>query len=222
MRTVVPNSVQPVSLRTPGSGPRPPMQLPVSMPSAAGRVTNRISPTVPAARSKIAFGGAPESSPELAAPASAPVPADVASVTVSLEVGDFFDRLPPGYVQTGHVDRHRRVDFHASEVYSDLTKGRASVPASVIYQKCPELFSRPVTDEEDTEVSLPLQKLVEQLSQAFQTRTDQVAEENVGEIETPFLQVAMEDSARLPKAAGTTAGRAPPGPAVDDGRPALR
>ena len=104
------------------------------------------------------------------------------------------------------MDRRRRVDFRASELYSDMTKGRASVPASVIYQKCPELFSRPVTDEEDTEVSLPLQKLVEQMSQAFQTRADQVAEENVGEIETPFLQVAMEDSARLPKAAGTTAG----------------
>ena len=135
-----------------------------------------------------------------------PAPAAIAEVTVSLEVGDFLDRLPPNFVQAGAVDRRRRVDFRASELYSDMTKGRASVPASVIYQKCPELFSRPVTDEEDTEVALPLQKLVEQMSQAFQTRADQMAEENVGEIETPFLQVAMEDSARLPKAAGTTAG----------------
>ena len=213
VRTVVPNSVQPVSLRTPGSigGPRPgPAPLPVSSPPPApAAAVGRVSPVIPAARGKISFGGAP-AAPEAAAPAAAPVPAPapaaIADVTVSLEVGDFLDRLPPSFVQAGAVDRRRRVDFRASELYSDMTKGRASVPASVIYQKCPELFSRPVTDEEDTEIALPLQKLVEQMSQAFQTRADQMAEENVGEIETPFLQVAMEDSARLPKAAGTTAG----------------
>ena len=211
VRTVVPNSVQPVSLRTPGSvgGPRPgPAPLPVSAPPPAQAApVGRVSPVIPAARGKISFGTAP-AAPEAEAPAAAPVPAPaaIAEVTVSLEVGDFLDRLPPNFVQAGAVDRRRRVDFRASELYSDMTKGRASVPASVIYQKCPELFSRPVTDEEDTEVALPLQKLVEQMSQAFQTRADQMAEENVGEIETPFLQVAMEDSARLPKAAGTTAG----------------
>ena len=211
VRTVVPNSVQPVSLRTPGGigSPRPgPAPLPVSSPPPVPATpVGRVSPMIPAARGKISFGGAP-AAPEACAPAATPVPtpAALAEAVVSLEVGDFLDRLPPNFVQAGAVDRHRRVEFRASELYSDMTKGRASVPASVIYQKCPELFSRPVTDEEDTEVSLPLQKLVEQMSQAFQTRADQVAEENVGEIETPFLQVAMEDSARLPKAVGTTAG----------------
>jgi predicted regulator of Ras-like GTPase activity (Roadblock/LC7/MglB family) len=206
VRTVVPNSVQPVSLRTPGSvAPRvAAAPLPVSAPPPAAAPGGRVSPVIPASRGKISFGGAP--APEEHAGAPVPAPEAIADVTVSLEVGDFLDRLPPNFVQSRDVDRHRRINFRASELYSDLTKGRASVPASVIYQKCPELFSRPVTDEEDTEVSLPLQKLVEQMSQAFQTRSDQVAEENVGEIETPFLQVAIEDSARLPKAAGTTAG----------------
>ena len=63
-----------------------------------------------------------------------------------------------------------------------------------------------MSETEDAEVPLPLAKLVEQLIPALQTRADQVAEENVGEIETPFLQVAMEDGARLPTAAGTSAG----------------
>ena len=145
--------------------------------------------------------------PTKRAPAIAPIPAPVApDVAVNLEVGDFIDRIPPGFLGSAAVDRSRVVEFRASELYSDLSKGKASVPASTIYAKCPELFARAVSDEEDAEIQLPLQKLVEQLSANFTTRADQVAEENVGEIETPFLQVANEDNARLPKALGTSAG----------------
>ncbi len=57
---------------------------------------------------------------------------------------------------------------------------------------------------------LPLRKLVEQMGTALSTRHDQVEEENVGEIETPFLQVAMEDNARLPTAAGSAVGAVRP------------
>lgn len=211
VRKVVPNSVQPVSLRDPSA--RPPMSLGVSAPAGPG-ASRPVTSLVPAR--KISFGNpaavaaAHPSAPEFVAPPSAPqpetVPSDVPDVVVTLEVGDFIDRLPPTLLAGGAVDRSRAVEFRSSELYSDLTKGRASVPASVIYAKCPELFSRPVSETEDAEVALPLAKLVEQLTPALQTRADQVAEDNVGEIETPFLQVAMEDSARLPTAAGTTAG----------------
>ena len=131
-----------------------------------------------------------------------------------LEVGDFIDRLPSSLLQAGTLDRQRKVEFQSSELYSDLTRGRASVPASTIYQKCADIFSRPISATEDIEVVLPLQKLVEQMSGALQTRRDQVAVENVGEIETPFLQVAQEDNARLPKAAGTSAGPIAPPPGL--------
>lgn len=143
------------------------------------------------------------------APPAPPRPAFVPpapDVTVQLEIGDFIDRLPPNFLQPGPFDRKKKVEFQAAELYSDLSKGRASVPASVIYQHCPEIFARPVSDTEDTEISLQLQKLVEQIGMALNTRTDQEQEENVGEIETPFLQVAMEDNARLPTAVGSTAG----------------
>ena len=211
VRKVVPNSVQPVSLRDPSA--RGPVSLGVSAPAGPGASRPMTSVVPPR---KISFGNpaataaAHPSAPEPFAPPSAPEPAfesaSVPDVPVNLEIGDFIDRVPPTLLAGGTVDRTRQVEFRSSELYSDLTKGRASVPASVIYEKCPDLFARPVSETEDAEVALPLAKLVEQLTPALQTRADQVAEDNVGEIETPFLQVAMEDGARLPTAAGTTAG----------------
>ncbi len=217
VRTVMPKSVQPVNLRDPG------VRQPVSLTSAVPPpvTTNRIPSIRPPAGRKITFPVPSNPRPVAAMPtpvahsptpvavpprpAPAPMP-EAPDVAVTLEVGDFLDRLPPNFLSGGPHDRHQKVEFRASELYSDLTKGRASVPASTIYAKVPTIFARPVTDTEDVEISLPLQKLVEQLSAAFQTRADQVSEENVGEIETPFLQVAKEDSERLPTAVGTVAG----------------
>ena len=239
VRTVMPKSTaQPVNLRDPGV--RQPVALTSTVPPPV--VTNRVPSIRPPAR-KITFPIPSSPRPMAASPqAQASAPAAVANppapepaapaleapdATVTLEIGDFIDRLPPNFLNAGPVDRRQTVDFRASELYSDLTKGRASVPASTIYAKVPTIFARPVTDTEDTEVSLPLQKLVEQLSMAFQTRADQVAEENVGEIETPFLQVAKEDGERLTAATGTVSGAirptvplppaAPtPGPSLED------
>jgi predicted regulator of Ras-like GTPase activity (Roadblock/LC7/MglB family) len=179
---------------------------------------------LPPAR-KISFGSSadPLLSPFNEPPRAEIVPAHATAtapagpdVPVILEVGDFVDRLPSSFLQTAALDRQRKVEFRSSELYSDLTRGRASVPASVIYKKCADIFSRPVSPTEDIEVALPLQKLVEQMSGAFQTRPDQVSVENVGEIETPFRQVALEDNARLPRASGTSAGpiAAPAAPAA--------
>ena len=213
VRTVMPKSSQPVSLRDPGT--RQPVSLTSAIPPPAttNRVTSvrppgrKISFPIPSVSKPVPTAAQPVASAPVAAVPSTPAPMPEApDVAVILEVGDFVDRLPPGFLNAGPFDRHQQIEFRASELYSDLTKGRASVPASTIYAKFPALFARPISDTEDVEVALPLQKLVEQLSAAFQTRADQVAEENVGEIETPFLQVAKEDSERLPTAAGTVAG----------------
>lgn len=205
VRTVLPSNSQaaPVSLRTPGAPPstgaRPPTTRNLSVRPPARKVSfpvpSAATPPTPVMPAPLAASSAPP-----------PPPLEAPDATVSLELSDFIDRLPPGFLAPGHIDRRRVVEFRASELYSDLSKGKASVPASTIYLKCPDIFSRPVTDTEDAEVPLPLQKLVEQLSAAFRARTDQVAEEQVGEIETPFLQVAMEDNQRLVAASGTNAG----------------
>ncbi len=208
VRTVMPKSSQPVNLRDPGA--RQPVSLTSAVPPPV--ITNRVQGVRASPGRKITFPVPSSPRPVAVAPAPAavslpPAPTPEApDVAVTLEVGDFLDRLPPSFLSAGPHDQHQKIEFRASELYSDLTKGRASVPASTIYAKFPAIFARPVTDTEDVEIALPLQKLVEQLSAAFQTRADQVAEENVGEIETPFLQVAKEDSERLPTAAGTVAG----------------
>ncbi len=119
-------------------------------------------------------------------------------VNVTLELGDFVDRIPPSFLRPGPVNRKQPVVFHASDLYSDLSKGRASVPLSVIHGVCQEIFAKPVSSTEDVEVLLPLQKLVEQMSGSLRQRGDQVMDEEVGQIDTPFLQVALEDKARLP------------------------
>ncbi len=204
VRTVLPNNPPPapVSLRTPGAPLAPGAKPPVTRNLSVRPPARKVSFPVPSAVAAPSPAVVPVARP-VAMPAPVPQAPDT---TVNLEVGDFIDRLPPGFLAPGEPDRLRVIEFRASELYSDLARGRASVPASTIYAKCPELFARPVTDTEDAEIQLPLQKLVEQLSAAFTTRVDQVAEEQVGEIETPFLQVAMEDNARLPTAMGTNAG----------------
>ncbi len=211
VRTVTPQPPQPkVTVRAPSA--RQAIALPVEGLGESGENAVRTASAVPQGR-KISFGAAPdalgrpfgEMSRGEVEPSAPQVPAGP-DLPVILEVGDFVDRLPSSLLQSGALDRKRRVEFRASELYSDLTKGRASVPASIIYQKCADIFSRPITATEDIEVALPLQKLVEQMSTSLQTRQDQVAAENVGEIETPFLQVALEDNARLPAATGTSTG----------------
>ncbi len=226
IRSAVPNAMQPVNLRGPEQ-PRPPAPLGVrpltaapATPAAPAPV--KVSPVMPTAR-KIAFGGpgAPASPGQVfssmpagslpAGPEPSAPPMQVPEFTVALTVGDFIDRLPPGLLAASAPDRSQTVEFASSEFYSDLSKGRACVPASVIYEKCPAIFARPVSETEDAEVALPLQKVVEQMSAALQTRLDQVNEETGAEIETPFLHVANEDNARLPKANGTTVGALPGG-----------
>src|SRR4029077_7071661 len=91
-----------------------------------------------------------------------PAPAVVQSapdVSVTLELGDFVDRIPPSFLRPGPVNRQQPVVFHASDLYPDLARGRASVPLSVIHTVCGEIFAKPVSSTEDVEVLLPLQKL---------------------------------------------------------------
>jgi predicted regulator of Ras-like GTPase activity (Roadblock/LC7/MglB family) len=125
-------------------------------------------------------------------------------VSVTLELGDFVDRIPPSFLRPGPVNRQQPVVFHASDLYSDLARGRASVPLSVIHAVCGEIFAKPVSSTEDVEVLLPLQKLVEQMSSSLKPRGDQIQDEDVGQIDTPFLQVALEDQARLPQRGAAT------------------
>ncbi|OAI42141.1 hypothetical protein AYO41_04750 [Verrucomicrobia bacterium SCGC AG-212-E04] len=201
-RIAVPNSVRPVSLRT------SPSAVPSAMPPTSAPRTISFAPTGGMPAPEAYMTEAPEP-PAPQAPATAeaqPVP----DVNVTLELGDFVDRIPPSFLRPGPVNRKQPVVFHAADLYSDLSKGRASVPLSIIHGACQEIFAKPVSSTEDVEVVLPLQKLVEQMSGALKQRGDQVMDEDVGQIDTPFLQVALEDKARLPQGAPTGPTYTPP------------
>lgn len=204
VRTVRPNPIQAIKV----SGPR--ARSPISLTSPTGpQGGGQPSYAAPTSR-KVSFGGGePEMGaiPTISRPVeeTPPPPANPDAV-VRLELGDFVDRIPSNFLASANYDRHQTVEFLVSELYSDLSKGRATVPASIIYRKCPEIFARAVSDTEDVEVHLPMHRVVEQMSATFTMRQDQTPEESVAEIETPFLQVALEDNARLPKAPGTSVG----------------
>lgn len=189
-RTVMPNTVRPVSLRgdtakpqIPSARPAPVMTRPISMPG--------ISPAAPVAAPP------PPEEIELAPPVPVEPSPTMVGKTIALELGDFLDRIPGSFLKQGPFDLKRRIEFQATDLYSDLSRGRASVPVSIISRTVPDIFAKQVSETEDVEIQLPLQKLVEQIGD-FQTRTDQIAPEQVAEIETPFLQVAKEDLAKFP------------------------
>jgi len=63
----------------------------------------------------------------------------------------------------GMYDEGRELRFPVSELSSDIARGKAAVPLSVIAALCPDIFNRKLAPEEDVEIRLPLQKLVEQI-----------------------------------------------------------
>lgn len=120
----------------------------------------------------IAFGSSPAPAPS-PAPRSAPVPPPRDSgVTpelpfpdrdIVLELGDVFDRIPAHFVRPGHHNRSRPLCFKISELFRQIAKGHASVPLSSIAIRCPEIFRWQISQLEDMEIQLPLQKVVEQI-----------------------------------------------------------
>jgi predicted regulator of Ras-like GTPase activity (Roadblock/LC7/MglB family) len=100
----------------------------------------------------------------------------------------------------------------ASEVERGMATGRPTVLLRAIYKQAPEFFTSEVPATDLREVALPFAKVVEQFA-TFQVRDDQVTDGECPQVETPFLQVTLEDNARF----GT-----PEAPAVAQKTPALQ
>jgi len=90
---------------------------------------------------------------------AAPAPAE----EIVLTLGDVLSRIPSHYLKAGQHDAKREMRFSINDLSSDIARGRAAVPLSRIAQLMPDIFVREITRDEDTEVRLPLQKLVEQI-----------------------------------------------------------
>jgi len=82
---------------------------------------------------------------------------------ITLTLGDVLSRIPTPYLKSGTHDPKRELRFSINDLSSDIARGRAAVPLSRIAQLIPDIFVKDVTPDEDTEIRLPLQKLVEQI-----------------------------------------------------------
>lgn len=119
---------------------------------------------------------------------------------ISLELADVVRHMPQGFVRPlENEDASRRVLLKASELERGMASGKPTVSLATIYQQVPEIFITKVAPGDAAQVELPFQKVLEQFS-SLQVRVDQARDQAVPQVETPFLQVTLEDNERF----GTT------------------
>ncbi len=82
---------------------------------------------------------------------------------IVLTLGDVLSRIPTQLLSVGLHDTTRELRFSMDDLSSDIARGRAAVPLSKIAALCPDVFARDIGPHDDTEIRLPLQKLVEQI-----------------------------------------------------------
>jgi predicted regulator of Ras-like GTPase activity (Roadblock/LC7/MglB family) len=119
---------------------------------------------------------------------------------ISLELSDILEQVPSGYVKPRETfDSSRRILLKASEIEKGMADGKPTVSLATIYEQVPEIFLHTLRRGETAHVPLPYEKVLEQFNKV-QIRSDQVCEQAVPQVETPILQVTIEDKDRF----GTT------------------
>jgi hypothetical protein len=90
-------------------------------------------------------------------------PESSANREIRFELGDLLIRIPSHFLKPGPHDAKRELRFQLADLFSDITRGRATVPLSRIIKLCPEIFDERSEQSQDIDIHLPLQKLVEQI-----------------------------------------------------------
>ena len=120
--------------------------------------------------------------------------------TLSLALSDVIAEMPNGYLKPHEsFDTNRRITLRAAEVEKGLAAGRPSISIAAIYQQAPEIFLHTVQPSDTAVVMLPAKKVIDELSH-LRVREDQTAEPIMAQVETPFLKMMVEESAKF----GTT------------------
>ena len=130
-----------------------------------------------------------------------PAPADLpAERTISLQISDILDQLPPAAIKPrDSFSPDRVIVLKATEVEKGMASGKPTVSLASLYQQAPEIFLNSISPDDATPVSLPFDKVLDQFAN-LRVRPDQVSEQEVPQLETPFLAVTLEDTQRF----GTT------------------
>ncbi len=119
---------------------------------------------------------------------------------ISLDLADVLAQMPEGLTRPlpeGEVSR--RVLLKAAEIEKGMSSGKPAVSVFSVFQQAPEIFLQKIQPSDERQVPLPFEKVMEQFSK-LQMRNDQYRERTVPQVETPFLQLTLEDNTRF----GTT------------------
>jgi len=120
--------------------------------------------------------------------------------TISLQLADILERMPAGYVKSQETfDPARSIPLSASEIEKGMAESKPSVSLASIYKEAPEIFARRLSPADLACVPLPYEKVLDQFK-SLRVRPDQVHDHTVPQLDTPFLKVTLEDTARF----GTT------------------
>jgi predicted regulator of Ras-like GTPase activity (Roadblock/LC7/MglB family) len=178
-KTVMPNTSRVVGLE-----PLP--DFPLAVP-----IGNPLPVAPSSAARKISLGGNGSIAIRGKAEANA-----AAERTIALQLADLVPHLPAGLLRDAPIDPEQRVLFKASELERGMAKCRPTVLLRSIFQQAPDFFIADVAETDTREVVLPFARVLEQFT-TLQVRADQMAETSVPQLETPFLQMTIEDGQRL-------------------------
>jgi predicted regulator of Ras-like GTPase activity (Roadblock/LC7/MglB family) len=116
---------------------------------------------------------------------------------ISLRLSDVVDRLPPELVKPREsFDADRSILLQASEIEKGMASGAPAVSLTTVYRQAPEIFLQTLPPSDSTLVRLPFDKVLAQFM-SLQVRPDQVRDDLAPQLETPILQVTLEDKDRF-------------------------
>jgi predicted regulator of Ras-like GTPase activity (Roadblock/LC7/MglB family) len=195
-KTVMPNATRTLP-------PQDPFEMAARSSAMGGPMTGAgAADSVPSATRTIAFNGnaAAAARPRDLPPAVALALEPMVERVISLDLADIATQIPSDYIKPiESLDGTRRILLKASEVERGMASMKPAVSLATIYQQVPEIFLRSVAPGDGTQVQLPFRKVLEQFT-SLQVRSDQQRHHSVPQVETPFLQVTLEDDSRF----GTT------------------
>ena len=110
--------------------------------------------------------------------------------TITLELGDFLHRIPPGAIKGGPHDVHHALVFERADLEERLQERDPTIPLSELYLRVPEIFRSAESAKSEVPVRMPYLKLTKMLAQkkasapsvsatALATQTEQTAEAGV-------------------------------------------
>ena len=119
---------------------------------------------------------------------------------ISLQLSDIIGQIPVGYIKSEEsFDPTRRVLLKAVEIEKGMAARNPSVALASVYEQIPEIFLRSVEITDQTHIALPFEKVLDQFNRV-QVRRDQLRDNTVPQVDTPFLVVALEECEKF----GTT------------------